>query len=347
MQAPQAASPEFDIRNICLSADKKYFVCACNYGFCVYDLKFSRSDAGNINLIYFKRLTPEDSKVEKDKNNFIDGLGCKFAEMYSDPNIIAVTGDAFNRYQLSHVVYIWNCERNEFIKEIPQVEDINGLRMAEKYLLVSTPSALNIYGVNHFLLKQIKTNNPRGIFSLENDYLALPDKENGYVQVISLSSGIETRFKVHTSGLSALTLMSSGSNMFTTSNRGTLIRKYTSFTGQKVHEFRRGIEPSLIYNLILDSRNKHLLVTSAKGTAHLFKLEQTNTTSWLNFSYNFAYFQSEWSSISFQCPTEKHVCFFHPNAHNIVFFTLLGKCLVYDLQGKLVAAENFHQNPFD
>jgi WD repeat-containing protein 45 len=62
--------------------------------------------------------------------------------------------------------------------------------------------------------------------------------------------------------------------MATSSSEGTLVRIFDTKTTQQINELRRGGEPATIFNIKFRADSKILMVTSNKGTLHLFSLEQ-------------------------------------------------------------------------
>lgn len=63
-----------------------------------------------------------------------------------------------------------------------------------------------------------------------------------------------------------------GSLLATASDKGTIIRVFNTENGQKLHQFRRGTYPALIYSLTFNPQSTLLCVTSDSDTVHIFKL---------------------------------------------------------------------------
>lgn len=90
---------------------------------------------------------------------------------------------------------------------------------------------------------------------------------------------LDTRRQVfinaHNSSLAAISVSMDGKLVATASNKGTLIRIFSTADGTKLREFRRGTDPAKIY-CIAFSRGENpdwLAVSSDKGTVHVFSLK--------------------------------------------------------------------------
>lgn len=76
----------------------------------------------------------------------------------------------------------------------------------------------------------------------------------------------------HTSTLRALAMSKDEAYIATASEKGTIIRVFSTSTSAKIAEFRRGIDPAIIYSLAFSPGNGRLAATSDKGTLHIFEL---------------------------------------------------------------------------
>ena len=108
-----------------------------------------------------------------------------------------------------------------------------------------------------------------------------------------------------------MTLNFDGSLVATASEKGTLVRIFSTATATKLQEVRRGADPAKIYSIAI-SGNDLLAVTSDKGTVHVYSLDSsteekaeekgTNTKSIFGFMKGVlpTYFSSEWSFAQFK-----------------------------------------------
>jgi hypothetical protein len=190
------------------------------------------------------------------------------------------------------------------------------------------------------------SSNQQGIACLslltDTPVLALPGRASGQIQLISLfdpktqqSTAPQVSILVaHNAPIACLAMSNSGKYLATASEKGTLIRVWHTQSLSLLHEFRRGSEPAQIYSISFSKDESRIVVSSDKGTIHIFNMnnnsnssvateseEKINKSSSLNISLtsmtgnrqsvlsplsNFLpkYFSSEWSFASFSLPVE-------------------------------------------
>ena len=105
------------------------------------------------------------------------------------------------------------------------------------------------------------------------------------------------QFKAHNSAVAALKLSQDGSIVCTASNKGTLIRIFSTKDGSQLHEVRRGADQAVITDICIDPSNEFVSCASDKGTIHVFKIAVgENKKSKLSMMGGISnYFGSEWS----------------------------------------------------
>lgn len=119
------------------------------------------------------------------------------------------------------------------------------------------------------------------VASLSNELLVLPAQSIGQVQLITLKSEpgaacTKRVLKAHNSSLRCIALSPDGSLLATTSQQGTLIRVFSTKTTEKIAEFRRGMDQSIIYSLAFSIGNRFVASTSDKGTLHVFDMRPSS-----------------------------------------------------------------------
>jgi len=78
----------------------------------------------------------------------------------------------------------------------------------------------------------------------------------------------------HESCIAFIAFDSSGLKMATASSKGTVIRVFTTLTGNVIFEFRRGVRRyANIYSLSFSPDSKYLCASSNLETIHIFRLE--------------------------------------------------------------------------
>lgn len=159
-----------------------------------------------------------------------------------------------------------------------------------------------------------------------NSILTFPSKKIGHVDILDLSkTEIPPRtIAAHEAPLSCMTLSVDGSKLATSSQKGTLIRVWSTETALQTHELRRGANHATIYCINFNKEASLLCVSSDHGTIHVFTLdhpEKNVKSSLAGAKFLPKYFQSKWSSFKFEVNNNsKCICAFSQNdsEHSIV-----------------------------
>lgn len=101
--------------------------------------------------------------------------------------------------------------------------------------------------------------NPKGLVALnpdpENAVLATPDQNKGFVRVNVYEKNKSIKIPAHQGALSAMCLNYPGTLLATASERGTLIRIFSTESGQPLTELRRGSEKADIFSICFDMQS--------------------------------------------------------------------------------------------
>ena len=126
------------------------------------------------------------------------------------------------------------------------------------------------------LIDAIETCPNKGLVALnpdsENTVLATPDLQKGYVRVNVYEKNKSFKIPAHNGTLSALCLNYSGTLLATASEKGTIIRIFSTETGQPLQEVRRGTDKVEIYSICFDVKCRRLACCSDHGTIHIFNV---------------------------------------------------------------------------
>ena len=122
--------------------------------------------------------------------------------------------------------------------------------------------------------------NPSGIFGISNGdnnnlVFAFPFETQGQVFVGKcFSDQVQelSRINAHNSKIASISINKDGTIIATASNKGTLIRIFTTCGGVKFSEFRRGTKNVMMNCLSFDQNNKLIGCTSNVGTIHVFSI---------------------------------------------------------------------------
>lgn len=122
--------------------------------------------------------------------------------------------------------------------------------------------------------------NPRGLLALsvnaDNSYLAYPGSgSTGQVQVFdAFNLQAKTVIHAHASPLAAMAFNATGTFLATASEKGTVIRVFSTADASRLFEFRRGMKRyASIYSIAFSPDDIFLAVSSNTVTVHVFRLQ--------------------------------------------------------------------------
>jgi len=244
---------------------------------------------------------------------------------------------------------IWDDYQNKCIAELEFRSEVRAVKLRRDRIVVVLENKVYVYNfVDLKLLHQIETcPNPRGLIALSpnanNSVLACPGLKPGCVHV-ELYDLKKTQFiTAHTNPLSQIALNMDGTRLATSSEKGTLIRIFDTDTGQQLRELRRGADKAEIFSITFNPLATYLVVTSDKGTVHIYGLEQDasagdqsaekkqNRQSSLSFiPFLPSYFSSEWSFAQFHIPDTRCLCAFGSQPNSIIVVCANGQFYKYN-----------------
>jgi len=278
-----------------------------------------------------------DPLKERFKRDFGNG-GIGIVEMLFRCNILALVGGGKNPKYPPNKVMIWDDYQNKCIAELEFRSDVKAVKLRRDRIVVVLESKVYVYNFADLqLLHQIETTpNPKGLCALcpstNNSVLACPGLKPGYVHVELYDSKQTQIIPAHTNALSHLSLNMDGTRLATASEKGTLIRIFDTATGQQLRELRRGADKAEIYCITFNPTSTYLVVSSDKGTVHIYGLTQDtgntggdqekkkqNRQSSLSFiPFLPSYFSSEWSFAQFHVPDPHCIVAFGADKNSII-----------------------------
>ncbi|KAG0602828.1 hypothetical protein M758_10G044400 [Ceratodon purpureus] len=209
-----------------------------------------------------------------------DGAGIALVEMLFRCNILALVGGGKSPKYSPNKVMIWDDHQSRCIGELSFRSEVRAVRLRRDRIVVVLEFKIYVYNFADLkLLHQIETlSNTKGICALSpgptSCVLACPGQRRGEIR-IELYSAKKTRFvQAHDSSLACLALSQDGQLLATASNKGTLIRIFSTVDGSKLQELRRGAERAEIYSIAFSANLHWLAVSSDKGTVHVFGLKR-------------------------------------------------------------------------
>ena len=115
----------------------------------------------------------------------------------------------------------------------------------------------------------------------DSSLLAYPsDNKEGILQIFNcITLGPVCAIQAHRTTITKVAFNIDGTLLATASDKGTILRVFDAPTGQKLHQFRRGTYPALIYYLSFNLQSTMLCVTSDSDTVHIFKVSPSSAAT--------------------------------------------------------------------
>ena len=197
-------------------------------------------------------------------------------------NILALVGGGPIPKFPPNKVMIWDDHQGRAVGELLFKTPVKSVCLKKDRIAIALEHKVYLYDIED--LKQLQNvetaPNPDGLLALSPcegaTVLACPGLHAGQVRIDLLDTRRIKIIDAHNSQLAALALSHNGKYVATASEKGTLIRIFSTADGAKIHEVRRGSDPAKIYSLAFsrseNSTPEWLAATSDKGTAHIFNL---------------------------------------------------------------------------
>lgn len=293
------------------------------------------------------------------QRDFDSGIGT--ATMLFRSNILALVGGGVRPKFPPNKVILWDDHQMKCIGELSFKSDVKGVRLRKDRVVVVLEQRIYIYQISDLkLLDTMDTfSNPLGLCGLSSKDAAIlicPDKKKGFIRINNCDTNTHIEVKAHESAISSITISQDGKLCATASDKGTLIRIFSTKEGKLMQELRRGSDKADIASISFDKSSKWLACTSDKGTVHIFSLSEThkvvydnghgggeesaeerkNPTSVFKFMKGvIPYFSSEWSFAQLRIPDSRSIVAFGPPDKNyIIVVTYDGKYYLAEFDTK-------------
>ena len=211
----------------------------------------------------------------------IDG-GVSIVKMLSESNIILIVGKSNVGLYPNNKLVIWDDQKKDIIGEMSYNTQIINLEVTKKNIIVMTNTKILIYNFDDLILDKTFDNSQNnaimavGLNSL--DYIIYPSNEIGSIHIKNISGDDEKCFKMHDHSITNLKISNDGKYLVTSSEKGTLIKILDIENLKIIKEVRRGCDPTKITDLQFSDNNNILLVSSVKGTIHLYNTNISDDT---------------------------------------------------------------------
>ena len=255
----QARKPLKEIISISFNQDASCMCCATTSGF---------------------RVFTTEPFTEPHHRDF-DSSGIGIATMLFRSNIFALVGGGPVPKYPPNKVMIWDDHQCRAIGELAFRTPVKAVCMRKERIAVAVEQKVYVYDLEDLrLMHQIETApNPEGLVAMSTStdasmVLACPGLQVGQVRVDVMDTKRVHTISAHNSSLAALAVCHTGKLIATASEKGTLIRIFSSTDGSKMREVRRGSDPARIYSLAFSKEEcpEWLAASSDKGTVHVFSL---------------------------------------------------------------------------
>ena len=306
--------------------------------------------------IGFKIFTTESLKL-KIKRNLGGGIG--LIQILGKSNIFCLCGGGKNPKYSPNKLIIYDDKKVKEITEFRFNSNIHNCKIKQEKIFIISQNEISIINIKNYpyeIIETIKTcENVYGACSIakdpENYLFAWPDTNIGYIELKIFSNENELignddiqkyhHIKAHENTIEIIEINFTGTKFSSASDKGTIIRIFNIKDDTLIHEFRRGTEQAIIYNISFDLNDTLLVVSSNRPTVHLFALidkndpnkgnkELKNQISMFNGISKILgvgkILQSEWSFAQIKVPSDyKSIVSIFGKDNKIIFVNYQGK----------------------
>ncbi|KAF2236004.1 putative phosphatidylinositol 3,5-bisphosphate-binding protein [Viridothelium virens] len=239
--------------SVSLNDDKSFFSVGLEDGFRIYNARTCDAVASQVDLN--------------------GGIGS--AEMVDRTNFLALVGGGKQPKFPQNKVIIWDDRKKTKVLTLEFRAAIQRVRISRTHIVVVLLNSVNLYKFSTTPEKLgafETTNNPFGLCCLGKRLLCFPGRTPGHVQLVELASRNISILPAHSAPLRALDLSPDEAVCATASEKGTLLRVWSTANCSRLAELRRGVDPAAVFSLAISPNSTYLAVTSDKSTLHLFDL---------------------------------------------------------------------------
>ncbi|CAL8097541.1 unnamed protein product [Calicophoron daubneyi] len=239
-------------------------------------------------------------QLERYEFDVRDGTGVGYLEMLYRTNLLGILGGGLHARLPSNVACLWDGIKQQFLLEFTCASDVKAIRLRRDRIVIVLADAIKVYtfGSSPQLIYESNTSmNPLGLChvcqSADNPLIAFPGRRSGVVLLVHVGNGNTPtsgptsttaanmpprQIVAHENALVAIEMDAAGTKLATASQKGTLIRVFSTKDCELIHELRRGINPATITCLSFNPTGDLLCVTSERGTAHIFGLQKEGSS---------------------------------------------------------------------
>ncbi|CAG2107421.1 unnamed protein product [Medioppia subpectinata] len=248
-------------------------------------------------------------------------------------NVMALVAGGSNQRYSERSVLIWDDALKKFVLELTFSSPVLAVKTRRDRIIVVERHRIHCFSFPQKCQKlfSIETrDNPLGLCevtpytSSERQLLVFPGHRKGSVHLLDLThtepglSSPPINISAHQSDIACLAINKLGTMVATASTKGTLIRVFDTSKRTQLVELRRGADPATLYCIAFSHDSDFLVVSSDKGTVHIFALKDTHLNRRSTFSsigFAHQYVDSQWALAKFTIAAEcACICAFGPDA---------------------------------
>lgn len=212
-------------------------------------------------------------------------------QLYYNTGLIAHVGGGDDASSSQRCMKITNVRTQKEIIRMSYTKKIVAIRINRKFLVLATDDNIRIYDMASMKLQHTISSppsNPNGVLALatchivsEGDQacrhlLCYPkSNEKGDLFVYDVENQrLLYNLEAHTSPVACATFNNTGSLLATASDKGTVIKVFSTSDRTKLFELRRGVATRAhIISMNFCAKSEFLAVSSDKASVHVFKLD--------------------------------------------------------------------------
>jgi len=241
----------------------------------------------------------------------------KIVEILGMSNILGIVFDVPETDEKYTKVFLWDHKKSANIGEIStKPKAPKAIRLTRNSLFIVVEDKILHYDITQLTkVAEYDSVNPHGLLAVsqgDQPTWAFPSSQVGEV-TINLPQEKAKTHAAHTSAIQYIAISRDGSKVCTASEKGTVLRVFSTATGEK-KEMRRGIHNATVSSLCFSDDNKFLCCASSTGKVHIFSLSDniSNTTSY----FYYVGVTSEWSLTHVDLGDPNIIATFMPNLGN-------------------------------
>ncbi|KAK8790607.1 hypothetical protein WA538_001849 [Blastocystis sp. DL] len=196
-------------------------------------------------------------------------FGFHSVDIYKRSNILVLSGNAGNVKFKQNVMYVFDDETEKTLQHYEYPSPLIRCCILDEFIVAILPKTTYVFNLKDgTLYDQYSTySNPRGLCDIrqreDGPVFVVLGKKKGAITIWSKGKktfgNVSQTITAHESELSSLCVSPDGKMVATASVKGSIIRVFSTYTGECLGEIRRGRTHAAIVNLEFDNSMQYLL----------------------------------------------------------------------------------------